>query len=240
MSDLPSDNRLLSTLPLVARKRLCAAGESIELLPREILYEAGARLCHVYFPTGGLISTVTPAETCPGIEVDLVGREGMVGISLLMGVAESSLHHIVHGAGGALRISTAGFRRELKRSRALRSTLSRYACVNLYQLAQIAACIRFHTVEQRLARWLLMAYDRSPTAPLRATHLFLAIALGVRRPGITSAAVALQQAGLIHYSRGGITILDRAGLQARACGCYAAAGKMYERLLGPADGGISA
>jgi len=237
-SDAPIDNRLLGALPVLVRKRLHAMCEPIELIPAEILHEAGARLRHVYFPTGGSVSMITSAETCAGIEVQLVGREGMVGISLLMGVAASSLNHIVHGGGGALRISTPGFHRELKRSRALRSRLGRYAHVSVYQLAQIAACIRFHTVEQRLARWLLMADDRARPSPLRATHLALAKVLGVRRSGITTAAATLQLAALIRYSRGGITILDRAGLQARACGCYAAADKMYDRMLGPRDEGV--
>lgn len=234
----PIGNRLLGALPPLARKRLFAAGESIQLLPSEVLHRAGARLHHIYFPTDGFVSMVMPAESCAGIEVDVVGREGMIGISMLIGVAESSLHHVVHSAGGAFRISAAGFCRELKRNRAMRTRLGRYAHVYLYELAQIAACIRFHTVEQRLARWLLMAHDRAWPDPLCATHLSLAKALGVRRAGVTDAAAALQRDGLIRYSRGGISILDRAGLQARSCGCYAAAGKMYEKMLGTADSAL--
>jgi len=228
----PIDNRLLDALPALARRRMFDACEAIELLPSEILHEAGDHLRHVYFPTGGAISMTTSAENCAPIEVDLIGCEGMVGIPLLMGMAASSLRHTVHGAGGALRISAIGFRRELTRSRALRSRLGRYACVNFEQMALNAACLRFHTVEQRLARWLLMAQDRASSPSLCATHLSLAKALGVRRPGITSAAAQLQRAALIRYTRGCITILDRAGLQARACGCHAAMSRMYERVLG--------
>lgn len=230
MDNVPIENGLLDALPSSTRKRMFAACESIELLPSAILHEAGDRLRHVYFPTAGFISMMTPAETCASIEVGMVGREGMVGIPLLMGVAASSLHYIVHGAGGALRITAACFRGELERSRALRNRLGLYAYANLQQVEQIAACIRFHTVEQRLARWLLTAHDRASSS-LRATHLSLAKALGVRRSGVTNAAASLQHAGFIHYSRGDITILDRAGLQARACGCYAATGKTYGRIV---------
>jgi len=225
-------NRLLDALCARDRRRIALCGDVIELGLDDVLHEAGARLRHVYFPTGGFISLVTPAETSAGIEVALVGREGMVGLPLLLGVSASALHHVVQGAGGALRLTAATFSKELDRNQALRRRLGRYAYVNLYQLAQTAACTRFHTVEQRLARWLLMAHDRSSSDSFHATHRFLAEVLGVRRAGVTNAATALQRADLVRYRRGSITILDRGGLEQRACGCYAASKKMYERMLG--------
>lgn len=225
-------NRLLDPLSARDRRRIAQCGEVIELGLDDVLHEAGTRLRHVYFPLGGSISLTAPAETSAGIEVALVGSEGMVGLPLLLGVSASALHHVVQGAGGALRITVAAFAKELGRSHALRRRLGRYAYVNLYQLAQTVACTRFHSVEQRLARWLLMAHDRSSTDSFYATHQFLADVLGVRRAGVTNAATALQQADLIRYRRGSITMLDRAGLERRACGCYAAATKMYELMLG--------
>jgi len=226
------ENRLLDPLSARDRRRIALCGDVIELGLDDVLHEAGTRLRHVYFPTGSFISLVTPAETSAGIEVALVGSEGMVGLPLLLGVSASALHHVVQGAGGALRITVAAFAKELGRNQALRRRLGRYAYVNLYQLAQTVACTRFHTVEQRLARWLLMAHDRSSSDSFHATHRFLADVLGVRRAGVTNAATALQRADLIRYSRGAITILERRGLEQRACGCYAAAKNMYERVLG--------
>jgi len=227
-----SDNRLLAALPRKDRLRILAACEPVQLRSTETLHQAGTRLRHVYFPTGSFISMVTPLDTCASLEVALVGNEGMVGVPLLLGISASSLNHVVQGTGDALRIGVGAFQQELKRSAPLRRRIGRYAYVNLYQLAQTAACTRFHTVEERLARWLLMAHDRSPSDAVHATHEFLAYMLGVRRAGVTKAATALQRRGCIRYSRGDITILDRRGLQGSACGCYAAATKLYQRILG--------
>lgn len=232
MKSAVASNRLLAGLPDRDQRRIIASCDQIELPSGDILHEAGSRLRHIYFPTSGFISLVTPLDTSAGLEVALVGNEGMVGISPLLGVSVSPLNHLVQGAGRALRISTTSFRRELARSPALRRRLNMYVYVKMHQMAQIAACTSFHMVEARLARLLLMTHDRSPTDEFHATHEFLACMLGVRRVGITKAATSLQKQSLIRYSRGDITILNRRGLEARSCGCYLTARELYDRVLG--------
>ena len=227
-----ADNRLLAAVPRTDQRRLLAQGELVELQAEAVLHEAGAVQRHVYFPISSFISQVTPLDACAGLEVSLVGSEGMVGDSILQDVAVSPLRHLVHGSGTALCIPVAGFRHELDRSPTLRRRLHRYAYVKLHQIAQTAACIRYHVVEARLARWLLMRHDRAPSDHFHATHEFLAYMLGVRRVGITQAATSLQKQGFIDYSRGEISILDRRGLEQRSCGCYFAANDLYDRILG--------
>jgi hypothetical protein len=225
-------NRLLAALPAKDQRRILANCDLVELASHEVLYEAGTRLRNAYFPTGAFISLVTPLDACAGLEVALVGNEGMAGVALLLGVPVSPLNHLVQGAGGALRISAAAFRSELEHCPALRRRLQRYAYVKMHQFAQTAACTRFHMVEARLARWLLMTHDRAHSNTFYATHEFLAYMLGVRRVGITKAATSLHEQSLIRYSRGDITILDRRGLESSSCGCYLAANELYDRILG--------
>ncbi len=227
------NNRLLETLPSSDRSRILAKCGTVELAFAEVLYTPRERIRHVYFPTGGFISLIMPIDKASSLEVGLIGNEGMFGIPLALGVDESPVRAVVQGAGPALRLDAASFRRELERSAALRFKINRYAFVQLSQLAQSAACTRFHVVEARLARWLLMTQDRARADDFHITQEFLALMLGVRRVGVTKAASSLQERRLIHYSRGNITVLDRRGLQAASCGCYKADKDAYDRMLKP-------
>ncbi|NTV10138.1 MAG: Crp/Fnr family transcriptional regulator [Zoogloea sp.] len=218
---VPAANLLLEALPREDRRRFVAGCEPVELAFSEILTEPGERIHHVYFPTESFISLVAMIDGGASLEVGLVGNEGALGIPLILGVDVSSLRALVQGSGPALRMDAAGFHDQLGLSPALRGLLQRYLYVMLAQFAQTAACTRFHVVEARLARWLLMTQDRAHSARFHITHEFLACMLGVRRVGITKAATALQNRKLISYSRGDITVLDRGGLEAAACGCYA-------------------
>ncbi len=228
---IPGTNRLLASLPRKDRQQFLAGCEPVKLVFAEILADPGKRIRHVHFPTEGFISLTTSLDERATLEVGLVGDEGMLGATLILGVDASPLHALVQGEGSALRMNTAQFRRELKRSPALQRVLKRYLYVFLSQLAQTAACTRFHVVETRLARWLLMTQDRAHSSKFHITHEFLAYMLGVRRVGVTRAATALQQRKLIAYTRGNITVLDRNGLVAAACGCYEADKATYARVM---------
>lgn len=225
-------NRLLAGIPAAGRRRVIGHCERVELVSGDILCAANQLLRYVYFPTGATISLMTPLDACPGLEVGLVGIEGMVGTQIVLGVAVSPLLQLVQGSGSALRLSVAAFEREIQHNAALCSRLNRFIFVKLHQLALTAACVRYHPVDERLAGWLLMAQDRSGCNCLHATHETIAYMLGVRRVGITKAAASLHRKSLIHYRRGDITILDRAGLERNACECYAAASALYDRTLG--------
>ena len=226
-----NQNQLIARLPRKDRGRLLAACDEVELVMSQALCESGTVTRYAYFPKEGYISLVTPLDGKPILEVGMVGTEGMLGTQLVLGVAITPVFALVQGPGTAWRVSAATFRKELIRSKALQVSLDRYVQVTMIQLASSAACLRFHQIGQRLARWLLMTQDRAHTDSFRVTHEFLAYMLGVRRVGVTTAAVALQRRGLIDYQRGDVTVVDRRGLEAAACNCYAAEKQAYIDLM---------
>ena len=211
---------------------MLAGCEPVELAFADVLCTPGESIRHVYFPTRSCISLVMPVDDSASLEVGLIGSEGMLGIPLALGVDRSPVSAVVQGAGSALRMEADYFCRELERSQALQGGVNRYVFVCLNQLAQRAACTRFHVVEARLARRLLMTQDRAHTDTFSITHEFLASMLGVRRVGITRAATSLQERRLIRYSRGKVTVVDRRGLRAASCDCYRADRESYDRILG--------
>jgi CRP-like cAMP-binding protein len=224
-------NHLIELLPRADRAHILGICEEVELVMADVISERGTPTRHVYFPTQGFISLVTPIDGKPVLEVGMVGNEGMLGAQLVLGVVNAPLHALVQGPGSAWRIPTAPFRKELARSKALRTELDRYLYVTMVQLASSAACLRFHQIGPRLARWLLMTQDRAHTANFHVTHEFLAYMLGVRRVGVTTAAVQLQRRGLIRYRRGAVSVVNRRGLEAAACSCYATDKKAYAAVM---------
>ena len=185
-----------------------------------MLYEARTTTRHVYFPNDCMVSLLAKAERGGGLEVGLVGPEGMVGVAFALGAGISPVTALVQGAGSAMRMSAARFRQELARNPALQRKIHRCAFVAMATAMQIAVCNKEHLFEARLARWLLMTQDRVVSDRFRFTQKFIALMLGVRRAGVNAAASALQRRGLIRYSRGSMQILDRVGLRGASCSCY--------------------
>jgi hypothetical protein len=211
---------------------LVANSDKVELTLADALWVPETRIRHVFFPVDSCVSQMIPVDSHPGLEVALVGNEGMLGVPVLLGIAVAPLRAVVQSSGVALRMTAAAFRREHGLSPALRRGLNRYVYVLMAQLARSAACMSFHGLDARLARWLLMTHDRAHSDEFHLTHELLAQMLGVRRVGITNAAGLLQKRKLVSYSRGDITILNRAGLEAASCECYQDAKDTYERTLG--------
>lgn len=228
---VPFANRLLAALPRAERERFVADCEPVALAFAQVLAESGERIRHVYFPQGCLIALTASTDARGSLEVGLIGDEGMLGATLALDGERSLLRALVQGAGPALRMEAQPFRGALAASPALRCELNRYLCVMLRQLAQASACNRFHVLEERLARWLLMTQDRAHADAFLLTHAFMAQMLGVRRVGVTKAASSLQERKLISYRRGHVEVLDRPGLEAAACGCYAADTVNYARTM---------
>ncbi|MND48276.1 hypothetical protein D3C80_391930 [compost metagenome] len=225
-------NRLLNGIPGRERDRILNRCESVNLDVGSTLCEADQPYSHAYFPLTGFISLVAKLDAHRPLEMGLIGSEGMLGVTLMLGIRKAPTRAVVQGAGNALRIAAPHLGRELCECPTLRRRMNRYLFVLMAQLAQTAACTHFHEIQPRLARWLLMTHDRAQADHFHLTHELLADMLGVRRSGITVAAGALQQKRLIHYTRGEITILNRAGLEAAACECYGAVTDCYSKLLG--------
>ena len=221
-------NKLLNALPRQEQKHMIAGMEQVALHYGEVLYEPGERIEFIYFPNDSVVSLLTLVDRHQALEVGLVGREGMVGIPLALETRISPVRALVQGSGTAMRMKAAPVLKELRQSPALRRALHRYTYGLMTQITQTAACNRFHDIEARLARWLLMTHDRVQSSEFRLTQDFLAQMLGVRRVGVTRAARTLQQGELIRYSRGTITILDRQGLEATCCSCYEVVRDMHD------------
>ena len=228
------ENRLIQRLPRTDRERLLGLCERVPLHLGEVLGEPGATPEFAFFPTDGFISLVVDVAAKPSMEVGLVGFEGMLGLGLALDVAHAPFQAVVRRAGMAWRLPGDALGRELATASALRQVLNSYAMVLIDQLGTHATCLRFHLIEQRLSRWLLMAQDRARADQFQVTHEFLAAVLGVRRVSITTAAGTLQRDGLIKYQHGELTVVDRDGLQARVCDCYGADQAAYAKVLSTA------
>ncbi|HEV7393600.1 MAG TPA: Crp/Fnr family transcriptional regulator [Burkholderiales bacterium] len=225
---MPPANGLLAAIPARQRAGLARRLETVALTFGDVLYD-GKPIRNVYFPLDCVVSLLAPLKDHLAVEVGMVGNEGVVGVSLALGVRTSSVEAIVQGSGTALRMEASAFLRELKRSTALRTGVLRYIHLLMGQLTQTAACNALHSIEARCARWLLMTRDRMQSDEVELTHEFLACMLGVRRVGVTVAAGNLQRQGLIAYSRGHIAILDPERLAASACECYSVVKTLYKR-----------
>lgn len=214
-------NHLLALLPRADRARLTASTEQVDLVIGDVLCEAGDETRHAWFPCNGFVSLLSTGRHRAPLEVGMIGREGMLGAQLALGITTAPLRAVVQGGGTAWRIDARRFRRELAAAAALRRVMDRYLYVLMLKSASAAACQRFHPVAARLAMWLLMSQDRAGTSTFQMTQAFLAFMLGVRRVGVTAAAGDLQAQGVIAYRRGELTVLNRKGLEAAACECYA-------------------
>jgi CRP-like cAMP-binding protein len=231
-------SKLLSTLPRAEQERLLPDSQLVTLPLRETVYEINGSIDHMYFPASCIVALVYTMESGMTAQMGLIGREGAVGLPLLMGGGTVPNAAVVQLAGKAIRIRARALREEFERGGALQRALLRYTQALITQISQTAVCNRLHSVEQRLCRWLLLCHDRAESSELRMTQEAIAEMLGGRRQSVTVAAGRLQDAGLIHYSRGHINILNRPGLEASTCECSRVVKAEFDRLLGaPAQAG---
>ncbi|WP_084217392.1 Crp/Fnr family transcriptional regulator [Xenophilus azovorans] len=227
----PRSNTLLAALPDAEWRRWHPQLESVEMPLGQVLYESGRTQSHVYFPTTSIVSLLYVMQNGASAEIAVVGNEGIVGVSIFMGGESTPSRAVVQSAGQGLRLPAQAMKEEFGRSDAVLHLLLRYTQALITQMAQTAVCNRHHSLDQQLCRWLLLSLDRLKGNELVMTQELIANMLGVRREGVTEGALKLQQAGLIRYARGRITVLDRLGLERRTCECYAVVKKEYDRLL---------
>jgi len=231
LSPDPTENQLLAALPDPEWQRWQPQLERVEMPLGQVLYEAGTTLSHVYFPTTAIVSLLYVMENGASAEIAVVGNDGIVGISLFMGGDSTSSRAVVQSAGLGLRLKAQIMKDDFNRAGPVLHLLLRYTQALITQMAQTAVCNRHHSLDQQLCRWLLLSLDRLQGNELVMTQELIANMLGVRREGVTEGALKLQQAGLIRYARGHISVLDRDGLENRSCECYAVVKKEYDRLL---------
>lgn len=227
----PRQNHLLSALPAADYERIAAHLEHVSLKLGDVLYEPGVRLRYVYFPTTAIVSLLYVMEDGASAEIAIVGNEGILGVSLFMGGETTPSRAVVQSAGFGYRLRAQLLKDEFSRFGPFLRLLLRYTQALITQMAQTAVCNRHHSVDQQLCRWLLLSLDRLASSELSMTQELIANMLGVRREGVTEAAGKLQQAGVIHYRRGRITVLDRPHLEARSCECYQVVKTEFDRLL---------
>jgi CRP-like cAMP-binding protein len=239
VSASPKDNLLLAAMPPAEYDGLVGALERVQMPLGQAVYESGEAQGYVYFPTTSIVSLLFVLADGGSAEIAVTGRDGLVGISLFMGGETTPSRAVVQSAGEGYRLRASVLKREFERGGALQQLLLRYTQALITQMAQTAVCNRHHSVDQQLCRWLLLSIDRLPGNELVMTQELIANMLGVRREGVTEAAGKLQADGLIRYSRGKITVLDRQRLEKRVCECYAVVKKEYDRLLPPPVGAVS-
>jgi CRP-like cAMP-binding protein len=231
MPDSAQRNHLLAALEPLELRRWQEELEPCDLPLGQVLYESGVTMSHVFFPTTAIVSLLYVMEDGASAEIAVVGNEGLVGVSLFMGGGSTPSRAVVQSAGAGLRLRAAFLQKEFLGSVPVMSLLLRYTQALITQMAQTAVCNRHHSLDQQLCRWLLLSLDRLSGDELHMTQELIANMLGVRRGGVTDAAMKLQEAGLIRYSRGRIQIVNRGGLEQRSCECYAVVKKEYDRLL---------
>jgi len=227
----PKDNHLLAVLPTAEWDRIGPHLVLVDMPLGHVVYESGDRLDHVYFPTTSIVSLLYVMEDGASAEIAIVGNEGVIGIALFMGGETTPSRAVVQSAGHAYRLNARILKDEFHRAGPMQRLLLRYTQALITQMAQTAVCNRHHSIDQQLCRWLLLSMDRLPTNELKMTQELIANMLGVRRPGVTEAAMKLQEAGLIRYNYGVIEVLDRPGLEKRVCECYGVVKREFDRLL---------